>query len=246
MEHLFSFLAQISIIFISILPVVLIRKGRIRLLYVVFSFGLGGLDFFLTVFTPKFPFFSFPFFEHWNWSGKLASLLLMSIVLIVFPDIRKGSGLTFKIKEGAWKYYLPIILLPLFWNIYSNLGNLNALPTWATLLFQVTMPSVEELFFRGIALYLLTEALGSFSIRQGCHIPWSIFITSLWFGLIHSLYFNDGYLSFSPEIFLMTAIPAMSFVVLRWTSGTILVPILAHSLLNISGRLPALFSFLFQ
>jgi membrane protease YdiL (CAAX protease family) len=102
------------------------------------------------------------------------------------------------------------------------------------------MPGLaEELAFRGIAPALLLGLVrGKTAARE---IPWAVIvIAAIPFGLIHGLGFSDGAYSFAVEPALWTFTGGIAYGWLRFSTGSLLFPLLAHSLANVAFHLTPL------
>lgn len=102
-----------------------------------------------------------------------------------------------------------------------------------TIIFQLTMPSLEEeSFYRGLLLLALYEAFKVRTNRLGVEWRWGAILSCLLFGMAHSVAYSDGLFSFEPVIMMLTAIPSFLAVWMRLKTGSILIPMLLHSFGN--------------
>jgi membrane protease YdiL (CAAX protease family) len=168
----------------------------------------------------------------WNWTGKFLSLALSAIVILALRLSPATVGLTTEqrhIKSG-----LVALLLFIVWG--SCLGMLfkPGVPDTETLLFQATMPSLsEELVYRGIAPAIL---LGLFYGKRADYgMPWVVILsTAVAFGVWHGLKHSNGSLGFDAMSALFPFIGSIPGGWLRYKTGSLLFPVLAHSFANVA------------
>ena len=103
-----------------------------------------------------------------------------------------------------------------------------------TILFQWSMPGIEEeLFYRGVLLLALNEA---FAVGRGARpalgIGWGGLLSSVAFGLGHALFWRADGPSFDAMAFAMTGGPALLLVWFRNRTGSLVLPVLAHNVVN--------------
>ncbi|MEO9467527.1 CPBP family intramembrane glutamic endopeptidase [Parasphingorhabdus sp.] len=200
---------------------------NINVALVLNIFGLNGLiDSFIGVEDLQF-----------NWAGKVFALAASLIILASGVIDRGKSGVTFKQSEQAhWGWGLFILLLILSIIVASFIP--DEAHTSEAITYQLTMPSIEEeLFYRGIFLYCLVRAFG-----DGRSILWSNFgiaalISTLMFTIIHGIYWSDQGLFVSIEAILFAGIFGFLLTWLRLNTGSIIAPILLHSVVNTVWRL---------
>jgi membrane protease YdiL (CAAX protease family) len=209
-----------------------------------FAFGLLfavylGLDDLVTGLPSGSAAFSFIGGE-WNWSGKIYSLLLSVVVVLGLGIKPEALGLTLSQRNLK----ASLIALPLFilWGLSLGLVFKPSAPSAETLAFQASMPGiVEELAYRGIAPALLLGLIRGKESSQG--IPWAVVsITALAFGIWHGLSYSDSGFSFDSMSALFPFIGSIAGGWLRFSSRSLLFPILAHSLANLAFHLAALLS----
>lgn len=168
---------------------------------------------------------------HWNWSGKVLSLVFSAIVIFslrLSPDavgLRKQEH-----PRIAW------IALGLFivWGLCLGAVFNPGIPDAETLAFQATMPGLaEEIAYRGIAPAILLTLMHRKPHVDG--IPWAVILaTSAMFGLWHSLSFSNGNIGFDLMSGLFPFIGSIPGGWLRFKTKSLLVPILGHSLANVA------------
>ena len=168
----------------------------------------------------------------WNWTGKLLSLTLSAIVILALRLSPAAVGLT--IKQRHTKTGLVALLLFIVWG--SCLGMLfkPGVPDIETILFQATMPSLsEELVYRGIAPAIL---LGRFREQRSDYgMPWVVILsTAVAFGAWHGLKYSNGLFGFDAMSALFPFIGSIPGGWLRYKTGSLLFPILAHSFANVA------------
>lgn len=207
-----------------------------------FAFGLLfaaylGLDDLVTGLPSSSPAFRFIGGE-WNWSGKTYSLLLSLGVVIGLGIKPKAIGLT--LSQRNLKASLIALGLFVLWGFSLGLLFKPSAPSAETLAFQASMPGIaEELVYRGIAPALLLGLIRGREPSQG--IPWAVvFITAILFGVWHGLSYSDAAFSFDPMSALFPFIGSIAGGWLRFNSGSLLFPILAHSFANVAFHLTAL------
>lgn len=168
----------------------------------------------------------------WNWAGKLLSLALSALVIVALRLSPAAVGLTLKQRHA--KVGLVALLLFIAWGIGLGLLFRPGVPDAETLLFQATMPGLsEELVYRGIAPAIL---LGLFSQKLPVDgIPWVVILsTAIAFGAWHGLRYSDGSFGFDVMSALFPFIGSIPGGWLRFKTGSLLFPILAHSLANVA------------
>lgn len=168
----------------------------------------------------------------WNWMGKLLATagLLLVAALPALGWRRSGLTLAQAPRSGpAWWCLglLTIVLLGLA--IWSGDGR----DSWDTIAFQWTMPGIqEELFYRGVLLLALNEAFRGRCSVLGARIGWGGLLSTVAFGLIHALFYGNDGVSFDTAAFAMTAGPALLLLWMRERTGSLVVPVLAHNIVN--------------
>ncbi len=183
----------------------------------------------------------------YNWTGKLLELCVSLVVLALLIRFRGwrreefGLRLSFNAGTGidVLRFLVPILLLETIALWFLIPGEM---PRFEDHLFQLTAPGVtEELAFRGVLLALLDRAfLGRVRV-VGAELGWGAVVTSVLFGLWHGLDVNSHFkvsLDIAPMV-----IPMLGGFVLAWCrarSGSLLLPILAHSGMNEIANLIAL------
>lgn len=174
----------------------------------------------------------------WNWSGKIYSLLLSGTVLFALGIRPEAAGLT--LSQRHLRSSLVALLFFGLWGFSLGAVFEPESPTSETLLFQATMPGLsEELAYRGIAPALLLGLIRGQGPVGG--IPWGVVVaTAIMFGAWHGLgYGGDGY-SFDAMSALLTFIGSLGAGWLRFHSGSLLFPVLAHGIGNLAFYLPSI------
>jgi len=208
-----------------------------------FAFGLLfatylGLDDLVTGLPSGSAAFSFIGGE-WNWSGKIYSLLLSIVVVLGLGIKPQALGLT--VSQRNLKASLIALFLFILWGLTLGLTFKPSTPSVETLAFQALMPGLaEELAYRGIAPALLLGLIRGKESSPG--IPWAVvLITALAFGIWHGLSYSNSGFSFDLMSALFPFIGSIAGGWLRFSSGSLLFPILAHSFANIAFHLTSLF-----
>ena len=173
---------------------------------------------------------------NWNWLGKIISIL---VSLLAWRALRLSCAETawvFPATRGAWVWTLWGTLVGVALGVtISYVFRDHQWPDAETLLFQATMPGLdEELAFRGIGFVLFARSF------QGAARAWApLTITSLLFGFIHLVVFNHRalHVEYAPLVFVLLF--GFLLALIRLRSGSLLGPILGHNLSNTLGQLAA-------
>lgn len=185
---------------------------------------------------------------HWNWSGKIMSIAFCCLVLACSPWLRQSVGLRWQQAKGSFSFSLICLFACLGYGIAFGFNEAPVSFPLETLLFQVSMPSMdEELVFRGIGLALLERAYGQspMSCRFSYGMP--AFSTSLAFGLGHGIQpVSHGGLTFFYEPFLVTFVIGSIFALIRTSSGSLLWSMLCHTAINMPIFLVAIMRYGWQ
>jgi membrane protease YdiL (CAAX protease family) len=221
----FSLVAAVIFLLTSRLdPKVLASSALICAVYL-------GLDDFLTGLPSVAP--SLPLVGgQWNWAGKVLSLVLSLAAIRVFRLNLATVGLTLHHRNA--KIGVIALLLLTAWGACLGLIFEPGRPDAETLAFQATMPSLsEELAYRGIAPAILLGLMH----RRGpaLDIPWAVILaTSVLFGAWHGLRYSDGSFGFDAMSAVFPFVASIPAAWLRFKTGSLLYPILGHSLANVA------------
>lgn len=199
---------------------------RIPLLGAV-AFGIYiGLDDLATTLPRLFPIFS-PVEMRWNWAGKVYSVLLSGGVIMALRLKPADVGLVARQRNLRSSLVATAVLIALS----CALGFIfrPPVPSAETIAFQMTMPGLaEELAYRGVAPALLLGLWAGAKMPAG--IPWAVvFATGAVFGIWHGLDFTDSRPSFDLLSASFPFIGGIAYGWLRFHSGSILLPIVAHA-----------------
>jgi len=166
----------------------------------------------------------------WNWEGKLYSLVLAVVVMFVLDLRAREVGLTLAQKNLAVCLLAVLGLTALS----AGLGFVfrPGAPDAETLLFQATMPGLaEELAYRGIAPAILLALFHGRGVPD--RVPWTVvLIAAIPFGVWHGWGYSDAGFTFDPMSALFPFIGAIAYGWLRFKSGSLLLPFIAHGLGN--------------
>jgi membrane protease YdiL (CAAX protease family) len=166
----------------------------------------------------------------WNWTGKALSLAFtLAVASLPVIGLRR-TGLTLPQRDGAlWAWGLFAVLTGVLG--YFALTDGYVEPDLETRLFQWTMPGLdEELVYRGVLLLMLNEALRGRVQALGAPMGWAAVITTLLFGLIHTVSFENGALEYGLPV--SQIIGGFVLVWMRERTGSLVLPILAHNTVN--------------
>jgi membrane protease YdiL (CAAX protease family) len=177
----------------------------------------------------------------WNWAGKAYSLLLSAAVIAVSGMSARAAGLVLPYRNIKAGVIAVILLVPM--GVVLALAFRPDPPNAETLAFQLLMPgAAEELAYRGIAPALL---LGLIRGKDpGPMTPWAaVCIAAVPFGAVHGLGYSHGAYTFELVPALWTFTGGIIYGWLRFSTGSLLFPVLAHGLTNVAFQLtPLLFA----
>ncbi len=172
---------------------------------------------------------------HWNWSGKLSSVLIALVAIPLFQLRRDEVGIRLPSGERAWvETLLGIsaltgIVLALNYVFRDHTGFSRE-----ALLYQATLPGLdEELVYRGIAFALIQRAFSTAEARWSVVSP--ILITSCMFGLAHGYSRDNGSAHFAWFPFSYSLFVGVWLAVLRVRTRSLLGAVFAHNLANAGG-----------
>lgn len=193
-----------------------------------------GLDDLMTVLPRLVPALQLP--GDWNWAGKLLSLAFALLVIAVLRIDRRAVGLTFELKHMRSSLLALLVLTSLSFSLGFVFD--PGVPDAETVAFQLLMPGLaEEIAYRGIAPALLLGLIHRKPPVDG--VPWAVvLITGIAFGLWHGIGYSDGALSFDVMPAVFPLVGGIAYGWLRFHSGSVLLPILAHGLGNTVFLLP--------
>lgn len=170
---------------------------------------------------------------HWNWTGKLLATLGLLVVAAMPGFGFNRCGITLRQATGsrlAWWIFaaLAVVLFGLAFQMRNGADSLE------TILFQWSMPGIEEeLFYRGVLLLALHQALDSGTGKpRFAGLGLGGLLSCVAFGLGHALFYRDGAVSFDAMAFALTGGPALLLVWFRVRTGSLVLPVLAHNVAN--------------
>lgn len=179
-----------------------------------------------------------------NWGGKIAGILT-SLVLLVLAVRATGAkfadaGLTLKQREGSLvPAMIATVVMVGLMVVLQLLANDGAKDSAEAIAYQATMPGLdEELFFRGLLLFLLSSAVVSTRRKPDpARFGWAAILATLLFTVGHSFFVANGEVSFDPVIFAYVAILGALLMYIRVRTGSLLIPVIAHNATNVVGHL---------
>jgi uncharacterized protein len=174
----------------------------------------------------------------WNWAGKVYSLGFAAAMIALFGLNAKATGLILpqrNVTVGALSL-IPLVLM----GVVLAMIHQPAPPSGETIAFQLLMPGLsEELAFRGVAPALLLGLIRNQDPPE--RTPWiAIIIAAIPFGVVHGLSYSGGAFAFELGQGLWTASGGIIYGWLRFSTGSLLFPLLAHSLTNVAFALTPL------
>jgi uncharacterized protein len=175
----------------------------------------------------------------WNWLGKILAIGVTLLFCRLLPGFdRRKAGITWRQVPGSFWPTLAVILVCCFGAalLERSLETPDTRPE--TFLFQTFMPSLdEELFNRGLLTFYLALALGD-SLNPKAWIPdLSVWVIALQFSFIHAFAFQHAHPMFSLSNFLGVLFYACLFGWARQRTGSVVLPMVAHTLGNTLYRL---------
>jgi membrane protease YdiL (CAAX protease family) len=179
----------------------------------------------------------------WNWAGKVLSILLWGIVLLVTMRLKEGfrpadAGFSLRQKRGslvpAMVALVVCIALGVIEEHLSGSPGYDAVELW----FQALIPGLdEEPWFRGLLQYFVTLAVASRRLNVlGAPINVAGILLTLLFGMGHGVRFAGHALHMDVPIILVTGRGGFLFLWLRERTGSLSMPILAHNAWNLLAR----------
>jgi uncharacterized protein len=183
----------------------------------------------------------------WNWGGKLLAIMFWVATLLLLLRFKPGftpanAGFTFKQRHGSIKPSLMVIMIMVLFFLFYMLNKGNGTFDRQTFWFQATMPGLdEEPMFRGLLLYLLTLAIPSKHYNVfGAPVNIAGLFLVTYFGFIHGLGQTDPWYQCLITI-LITGLIGFLLLWIRENTGSLLLPIIAHNLINIVVAQPIKF-----
>ena len=171
--------------------------------------------------------------ERWGWTLKACGLLFSALLILCFPWLRRNVGLRWRQAPGSLRISIIVFFAYLGYGAISGLFSQPQPFSLDTILFQATMPSLEEeLAYRGIILALLERAFGHSPMTCRWRFGWASLITSLLFW--HNVTLHDGRLLI-PLSMAYTAFDGAIWALIRTRSGSLLWPMLFHSAVDVAN-----------
>ena len=172
---------------------------------------------------------------NWNWDGKMYGTVCGITMYFIFRrQFADNNFFTLRQDKAGLKSALKVVIAIMCVSLLGGIVNDKEF-NLETLLFQLSMPGIdEEIMCRGVMLGLMCSAL-----REGGKPSRSpaIIINGIWFGLVHSLAFQNGEVAFSVGSFIATGIVGYALAYITIKTRSILIPMLTHNLCNFANNL---------
>ena len=227
----------LSIVFLLVVGLVLglFTRSEFNLKWLLISVGLLALNSGIYVAHWTFiPDLWWP--SRWAWQSKVVSLaVFLGIAALPAFGLRE-TGVTLRHDPKGLRAVMPFVLLYAGGFVLLALSQPQPEFVLDTVAFQLTMPSLEEeLFFRGVLLFALYKAFTGRVRLFGVEWGWGAPLSCIVFGLMHALNVGANGVSLEWLYFLATAVPSMAGVWVRLRTGSLLIPVLMHSVGNAAG-----------
>lgn len=218
---------------IFILPFILLSPQR-QYRYIILLFAILLGDIIVTVS----PVHLSLHIGHWNWIGKTLALLFSIILIYVLKLSPNAVGLRLPQTARQWRdTALGIMVLMVYMSVIvfisGDPSSPNPLENW---LFEATLPGIdEELFFRGVAIVVTSQAFPQlrFNIPQWV-APFTI--TTGMFALFHLFSISHGHVSFNWLSTLAGVLPiSIGLYVIRYRTGSVFSGMVAHNMANLTN-----------
>ena len=220
-----------------ILPLLLIfmkertRENYLRIASIVVCYCLYSIALYLPYLFSSLHFIN----GNWNWNGKLFGVIFGVILYFLFRrQFNDNNFFTLKQNKEGFHVAIKVAIGLLFFFILAGLLGEKEFDV-ETLLFQISLPGIdEEIMCRGIMLGLMCSAL-----REGGKPSRSpaVIINGIWFGLVHSLAFLNGEITFCIGSFIATGIIGYVLAYIALRTRSVLIPLLTHNICNFSNNL---------
>lgn len=188
-------------------------------------------EFLLTRFLWQLPLF--PDEDGWNWVGKLLALAA-TLAIAALPAFGwRRAGITLRQAPGSWPAWTLTGAMAAWSFGNALLTDTGVPPDTTRVAYMWTMPGPqEELFYRGLLLLALNEAFTARRRIFGAEMGWAALLVSIQFGAVHGLGYSDGQPFLDAGYFWSTFVIALLWVWIRERTGSLLAPIISHSLGN--------------
>ena len=232
-ENIFLGLGELAVFFVI---VALIRRRAVN----VAALGWSLLGIFIAhtaLFMHPFPWWP----GHWNWEGKILSIVATLACIWFFPGISwKEAGFTWKQQGDFLKSCAGVALFVILaWAFDFFMQGMHfKSPDAETLAFQATMPGFnEEPLYRGLALFFINRAFMDEGIDfWGARLGWGVLITSLWFGLIHGVGIGNGHFGMSLITVAIVSVHGFFLAFIRMRTGSLLLGAVTHNVFNVGNQ----------
>lgn len=174
----------------------------------------------------------------WNWAGKAISAAASLIAAFVVLRGRVAdAGFTLRQARGSLGPALlcAALLCAASWGAEALAGDGRDM-SLERLAFQASMPGLdEELFFRGLLLAVVVRAAPDRGRLLGAPLGLASLIVTFIFAAGHGVGWGAAGLEFDPQAFAVTGALGAGLLWMRQRTGSVLLPIAAHNLINVGN-----------
>lgn len=237
-----------ALIIFLLLVLILRKQILVRTGYLVLFFGVYFMDNLAITLTNHYPALQiipnriWEGFLLYGWSGKLYSVVLaIGLFFLVQPWLTKDDlGIRLKQNQGSLLPAALVVLALAAWSLRVGLNSPKGEFDVGLLIFMAIMPGInEELIYRGYLLGILNRLMPLKINLLGAPVGWGFILTSVLFGLLHGVWFDNSLTLQLDGIALANAtFSGCVFAWLRERTGSLLFPIAAHGIEDVLFFLP--------
>lgn len=177
-----------------------------------------------------------------NWSGKLYSILLvLALVLLIRGPLDPAAvGLTTRHRPGWLLPSLAVLVALGAWAAAVGVSSPKGPWDPVTLAYLALMPGLsEELVYRGVLPALIDRLAPGRANLLGAPLGWGLALTTVLFALLHGVWLDgDLVIRFDLIALRNSAVTGLAFAWLRARTGSLLLPVVAHGLVDVLFFLP--------
>jgi hypothetical protein len=191
-----------------------------------------------------------------RWPGRLAGLIvgLAALALLLARARRCGvswsaacrdMGLTLRQAPGSLRPALAGVAILIALAIIPGGVVWAGLPSADAIFYHLTLPGLEEeLIYRALLPALFMAGLGGALPGEGAGrereqarlMPWALAMGVLVMAFGHAVTLSDASLLPDPIIVIHIGLIGAVLADIRWRTGSILIPVIAHNLLGLAAR----------